>query len=113
MVGEDKSKDHEPVVSNHQSGDAGEDGVEKDRRSSSISSAHSLAVTATTVPAKSPLPKDYSYTITPMTVPGVLSTHNQDAIDWSANGFIAYGCQNVIVIVDTNCTSINYCQSKF
>lgn len=44
---------------------------------------------------------DYKYSLTPLTIPGPLHPQNFGAIDWSINGTIAYGCQNLVIIVDT------------
>ncbi|XP_047128065.1 WD repeat-containing protein 11 isoform X1 [Hydra vulgaris] len=38
--------------------------------------------------------------LTPKIIPGVLNTGNKDACDWGWQGFLAYGCQNYIVVVD-------------
>ncbi|KAH9517429.1 WD repeat-containing protein 11 [Dermatophagoides farinae] len=46
----------------------------------------------------------YSYTLFPSTISGVLHAQNSGALDWSSNGLIAYGCQNLVVIVDTRPT---------
>ena len=53
----------------------------------------------------------YSYTISQSTISGVLHMHNTSAIDWSPSGLIAYGCQNRIIVVDTN-HSMTFRQSK-
>ncbi|KAG8183940.1 hypothetical protein JTE90_006865 [Oedothorax gibbosus] len=37
----------------------------------------------------------------PRTIPGVLSATNKGAFDWGWQSFIAYGCHNHVVIVDT------------
>lgn len=33
-------------------------------------------------------------------IPGALNNVNKDAIDWSYQGLIAYGCQSTVVILD-------------
>lgn len=53
----------------------------------------------------------YSYTLFPSTISGVLHAQNSGALDWSSNGLIAYGCQNLVVIVDTRPT-LSFRQSK-
>ena len=53
---------------------------------------------------------DYKYQFTASTITGVLHFQNAGAFDWSVNGFLAYGCQNKVVVLDTNNT-MKYCQS--
>lgn len=33
-------------------------------------------------------------------IPGALNNLNKDAIDWSYQGLLAYGCQSTVVILD-------------
>ena len=44
--------------------------------------------------------------IMPKTLPGVLNNHNKNCCDWGWQGLIAYGCQNVVVILDPNTVQI-------
>ena len=60
---------------------------------------------------KTVMDSDYKYQFTASTITGVLHIQNAGAFDWSINGFLAYGCQNKIVVLDTNNT-MKYCQSK-
>ncbi|XP_054721445.1 WD repeat-containing protein 11-like [Uloborus diversus] len=39
--------------------------------------------------------------VSPRTIPGVLSAPNKGTIDWGWQSFIAYGCCNHVIIVDT------------
>ncbi|XP_035227058.1 WD repeat-containing protein 11-like isoform X2 [Stegodyphus dumicola] len=39
--------------------------------------------------------------VSPRTIPGILSSANKGAIDWGWQSFIAYGCHNHVVIIDT------------
>jgi len=50
------------------------------------------------------------HNISPRTISGVLNQYNQNAIDWSLNGLIGFGCQNRVIIADTK-NSIKVCQS--
>lgn len=43
----------------------------------------------------------YRYSLFPSTIPGILHAQNSGALDWSSNGLLAYGCQNLVVIVDS------------
>lgn len=38
--------------------------------------------------------------IMPKTLPGALHNLNKGSCDWGWQGLVAYGCQNVVVVVD-------------
>ena len=48
--------------------------------------------------------------ISPLTITGVLSQSNQNSIEWSVRGFIAFGSHSRVVVVDT-LKSLRICQS--
>lgn len=50
------------------------------------------------------------HNICPRTISGVLTQSNQNAIHWSSNGLIAFGCHNRVIIADTK-KSVKVCQS--
>lgn len=39
--------------------------------------------------------------VSPRTIPGILTTNNKGAIDWGWQSFVAYGCFNHVIIIDT------------
>jgi hypothetical protein len=57
-----------------------------------------------------PLQTPIIHNISPRTISGVLTQTNQNAIDWSSNGLIAFGSHNRVIVADTK-KSVKYCQS--
>jgi hypothetical protein len=57
-----------------------------------------------------PLQTPIIHNISPRTISGVLTQTNQNAIDWSSNGLIAFGSHNRVIIADTK-KCVRYCQS--
>lgn len=49
-------------------------------------------------------------------IPGTLNNVNKDAIDWSYQGLIAYGCQSTVVILDPQSFRVKrkilFCEKK-
>ena len=41
-------------------------------------------------------------------IPGALNNANKDAIDWSNQGLLAYGCQSTIVVLDPQTFRVFY-----
>ncbi|XP_027197476.2 WD repeat-containing protein 11-like [Dermatophagoides pteronyssinus] len=77
---------------------------EKQRFLQRNSSTSSSTLTSPKIPIDSQSSTSYRYTLFPSTIPGILHAQNSGALDWSSNGLIAYGCQNLVVIIDSRPT---------